>query len=51
MCNLKTDKQYDTKRDLYSHDFIYAGAVKGGQTYTIFYEQTELNNEMYALQF
>jgi len=24
MCNLKTDKQYDTKKELYSHDFIYA---------------------------
>jgi len=23
MCNLKTDKQYDTKWELYSHDFIY----------------------------
>jgi len=22
-CNLKTDKQYDTKRELYSHEFIY----------------------------
>ena len=23
MCNLKTDKQYDTKQELYSHEFIY----------------------------
>ena len=22
LCNLKTDKQYDTKRELYSHEFI-----------------------------
>jgi len=27
MCNLKTDKQYDTKRELYRHDFIYATQV------------------------
>jgi len=23
LCNLKTDKQYNTKRELYSHEFIY----------------------------
>jgi len=23
LCNLKTDKQYDTKRELYSQEFIY----------------------------
>jgi len=23
LCNLKTDKQYDTKQELYSHEFIY----------------------------
>jgi len=23
LCNLKTHKQYDTKRELYSHKFIY----------------------------
>jgi len=23
LCNLKTDKQYDTKRELYSNEFIY----------------------------
>jgi len=23
LCNLKTDKQYDTKRELNSHEFIY----------------------------
>ena len=23
LCNLKTDKQYDTKRELYSLEFIY----------------------------
>jgi len=52
MCNLKTDKQYDTKRDLYSHDFIYAtqALLKVANVYH-FYEQTKLNYEMYALQF
>ena len=23
LCNLKTDQQYDTKQELYSHEFIY----------------------------
>ena len=23
LCNLKTDKQYDTKQELNSHEFIY----------------------------
>jgi len=23
LCNLKADRQYDTKRELYSHEFIY----------------------------
>jgi len=23
LCNLKTDKQYETKRELYSHELIY----------------------------
>jgi len=23
LCNLKTDKQYNTKQELYSHEFIY----------------------------
>ena len=53
MCNLKTDKQYDTKRELYSHDFIYVTQTLLNKVANVhhFYEQTKLNYEMYALQF
>ena len=54
LCNLKTDKQYDTKRELYSHEFICVTQAllnKVANVHQNFYEQTKLNYEMYALKF
>ena len=56
LCNLKKDKQYDTKRELYSHEFIYVTQAlltrwRWWPTCTNFNEQTKLNYEMYALKF
>ena len=53
LCNLKTDKQYDTKHELYSHEFIYVtqALLNKVANCTDFYEQTTLNYKMYALKF
>ena len=60
LCNLKTDNQYDTKRELYSHEFIYVtqallNKVANVQRFLCanngFYAQTKQNYEMYALKF
>jgi len=57
MCCLKTDKQYDTTRESLSHNFSNTEAVLNFRSWKKlanahhFYEQTQLNYEMYALQF
>ena len=54
LCNLKTDKQYDTKWELYSHDFIYITQAllnKVANVHKFVFEQTKLNYEIYALKF
>jgi len=50
---LKTDKLYDTKRELYSHEFICVTQALLNKVANVhqFYEQTKLNYEMYALKF
>ena len=51
---LKKQKQYDTKRELYSHEFInVTQALNINKVANVhqFYEQTKLNFEMFALKF
>jgi len=53
LCTLKTDNQYHTKRELYSHEFIYVTQALLNKVANVqrFYAQTKLNNEMFALKF